>query len=57
MVKKKKDVLKVGAEFVFKPSIVVEAVNLKSLLCLPMAAFRWMNTIFSNLHSVKLFSF
>ena len=40
MVKKKKDVLKVGAEFVFKPSIVVEAVNLKSLLCLPMAAFR-----------------
>ena len=43
MVKKKKDVLKVGAElagFIFKPSTVVEAVNLKRLLCLPMAAFR-----------------
>ena len=60
MVKKKKDVLKVGAElagFIFKPSTVVEAVNLKRLLCLPMAAFRWMRTIFSNLHSAKLFSF
>ena len=34
MVKKKKDVLKVGAElagFIFKPSTVVEAVNLKRL--------------------------
>ena len=44
MVKKKKDVFKVGAElagFVFlKPFTVVEAVNLKSLLCHPMAAFR-----------------
>ena len=53
MVKKKKDVFKAGAElagFVFlKPFTVVEAVNLKSLLRLPMAAFWQMRTIFSNL--------
>ena len=59
MVKKKKDVFKVGAElagFVFlKPFTVVEAVNLKSLLRLPMAAFRQMRAIFSNLGYVKLF--
>ena len=59
MVKKKKDVFKVGAElagFVFlKSCTVVEAVNLKSLLRLPTVAFQQMCTIFSNLGYVKLF--
>ena len=59
MVKKQKYVFKVGAElagFVFlKPFTAVVAVNLKSLLRLPMAAFRRMRTIFSNLGYVKLF--
>ena len=41
--------------FFLKPFTVVEAVNLKSLLHLPMAAFRRMRTIFSNLGYVKLF--
>ena len=59
--KKKKDVFKVGAQlagFVFpKPFTVVQAVNLKSLLSLPMTALRRMCTIFSILGYVKLFPF
>ena len=55
----KKDIFKVGAGLAgfvfFKPFTVVKAVNLKSLLRLPMAAFRQMHTIFSNLGYMKLF--
>ena len=48
--------LKQSLQDVFlKPITVVEAVNLKSLLRLPMAAFWRMRTIFSNLGYVKLF--
>ena len=41
--------------YFFKPFTTVEVVNLKSLLRFPMATFRRMHTIFSNLGYVKLF--
>ena len=44
------------AGFVFvKPLTVVQAVDLKNLLRLPMAAFRRLRTIFLNLGYVRLF--
>ena len=45
------------AGFVFvKPLNVVQEVDLKNLLRLPMAAFRRMRTIFLNLGYVRLFT-
>ena len=59
MMRKEKSIFTGAAElagFVFvKPLTVVQAVDLKNLLRLPMAAFRRLRTIFLNLGYVRLF--